>query len=404
VVGYGIVFLVAALTTYLATFPVRRLAIRFGAIVVTDERRVHARPTPTVGGAAMFVALLAALGVASVMPQFRQVFHGSTEPLGVALAATIIFVVHVVDDRRGLSPPAKIAGQVLAGTALSHMGVTMFFFKVPFDGTWVMSPDLAPLATVLWVIVIANAINLIDGLDGLAAGIVGIAAASFFLYGDRLFKAGVLSPDNIGPLIAVIACGVCVGFLPHNFHPARIFMGDSGAMLLGLLLAASTLVVSGRTDDPFSGQTFFFFAPVLIPFVILGVPVFDTAFAVLRRARSRSGLSTADKAHLHHRLMRLGHGQRRSVLILWAWTAILSGVVLLPTYTHQGNAVIPFLVAALAVALYTMFHPEIRRQGADRDAAPLTLPAPTSLPSTDRAEITPMAEPAPAGPHPVDER
>ena len=118
-VGYGIVFLVAALTTYLATFPVRRLAIRFGAIVVPDERRVHARPTPTVGGAAMFVALLAALGVASVMPQFRQVFHGSTEPLGVALAATIIFVVHVVDDRRGLSPPAKIAGQVLAGTALS---------------------------------------------------------------------------------------------------------------------------------------------------------------------------------------------------------------------------------------------------------------------------------------------
>jgi UDP-GlcNAc:undecaprenyl-phosphate GlcNAc-1-phosphate transferase len=165
----------------------------------------------------------------------------------------------------------------------------------------------------------------------------------------------------VGPLVAIIACGMCIGFLPHNFHPARIFMGDCGAMLLGLLLAASTLVVSGRTDAPFSGQTFFFFAPVIIPFVILGVPVFDTAFALFRRARSRNSITTADKAHLHHRLMRLGHGQRRSVLILWTWTAILSGVVLLPTYLDEGNAVIPFIALALGVALYTLFHPEIRR-------------------------------------------
>ena len=360
--GYALVFFTAAATTYLLTFPVRRLAMKIGAIVVPDERRVHERPTPTIGGAAMYAGFIVALAVASVIPQFRAVFDDSTETYGVALAATIMFVVHLIDDRRGLSAPAKIAGMVLAGTALSHLGVTLLLFKVPFDGTWVLSPDLAPLATVLWIIIIANAINLIDGLDGLAAGTVGIAALAFFLYGDRLFKAGIVGPENAGPLIAVIACGICVGFLPHNFHPARIFMGDSGAMLLGLLLASSTLLVSGRTDDPFSGQTFFFFAPILIPFVILGVPVFDTLFAIVRRAKSRKGLATADKAHLHHRLMRLGHGQRRSVLILWAWTAILSGVVLLPTYTNEGNAIIPFIVLALAVGLYTVFHPEVRKR------------------------------------------
>lgn len=361
-VGYAIVLAISAIATYLLTFPVRRLAIRVGAVVQPEERRVHAFPTATMGGIAMFAGFLLALGSATLIPQFDSVFAGSTEPLGIALAGAIIFAVHVIDDRKGLSAPAKIAGQVLAGSVLSHLGVTMLYFKIPFGVTVVISPDLAPLATVLWVVIIANAVNLIDGLDGLAAGIVAIAAFSFFLYGDRLFKAGVISPDNAGPLIAIIACGVCIGFLPHNFHPARIFMGDCGAMLLGLLLAASTLVVSGRSDVAFSGQTFFFFAPAVIPFVILGVPVFDTLFALIRRARSRSGLTTADKAHLHHRLMRLGHGQRRSVLILWAWTAILSGVVLLPTYVGEGNAVIPFIALALGVALYTLFHPEIRKK------------------------------------------
>jgi UDP-GlcNAc:undecaprenyl-phosphate GlcNAc-1-phosphate transferase len=375
-VGYGIVFIVAVLTTYFLTFPVRRLAIKWGAIVIPDERRVHARPTPTIGGAAMFVGFLAAMGTAVVLPQFRDVFRSSTEPLGVVIAASIMFVVHIIDDRRGLSAPAKIAGMVLAGTALSHLGVNMFYLKIPFGSTIVISGDLAPLATVVWLIIIANAINLIDGLDGLAAGIVAIAALSFFLYGDRLFKAGILGPDNVGPLVAIIACGICVGFLPHNFHPARIFMGDSGAMLLGLLLASSSLVISGRSDEPFSGQTYFTFAPIIIPFIILGVPILDTTWAILRRAKSRSGIATADKSHLHHRLMRLGHGQRRSVLILWAWTALLSGVVLLPTYTHHGNAIIPFVVLGLAVVLYTLFHPEIRN-GKKVEPEPVPFESPT---------------------------
>lgn len=361
--GYGIVLAVAVVSTYLVTFGVRRVAIRFGAVVLPDERRVHEKPTPTGGGVAMFVAFLVSMGVASQMPQFREIFHGSSEPLGVVLAACVMFGVGFLDDVRDVSAPAKLAGQVLAAGILVLLGVTMFFFRVPFVGILVLSSSLYPLVTALWVAGMANAINLIDGLDGLAAGIVAIAAASFFVYGDRLFKAGLLESGTIGPLLAIIALGVCAGFLPHNFHPARIFMGDSGALLLGLLMACSTMVVGGRTDQQFSGQTYFFYAPVFIPFFILGVPILDTAFAIVRRAVRRTGVAEADKEHLHHRLMRLGHGQRRSVVILWAWTAILSGFVLYPTFTKKGNALIPFGVLALGVALYTLFHPGIRQRG-----------------------------------------
>jgi UDP-GlcNAc:undecaprenyl-phosphate GlcNAc-1-phosphate transferase len=272
---------------------------------------------------------------------------------------------------------------------LYFSGITMLFFRVPLAGTTVvLSPDLATLMTVIWVVGMANAVNLIDGLDGLAAGIVAIASASFFLYSHQLFRAGTISVDNSGPLVAVMCLGLCIGFLPHNFHPARVFMGDSGAMLLGLLMAASTLSVVGQTDQPFSGRTYFFFAPIFIPFFILGIPVLDTAFAIVRRAGRRGNPAKADKDHLHHRLMRLGHGQTRSVLILWVWTALLSGLVLYPTFTNKGNAVIPFAVAALGVALYTLFAPSGRRQvagGADRGRA-------------GRAGAAPVAGPRPGPP------
>jgi UDP-GlcNAc:undecaprenyl-phosphate GlcNAc-1-phosphate transferase len=267
---------------------------------------------------------------------------------------------------------------VLAACALGLAGVTMFYFRIPFADFIVLSPDLGFLVTVLWVVGMANAINLIDGLDGLAAGVVIIAAGAFFLYANRLSDAGLLAPDNIGPLIAVIACGVCVGFLPHNFHPSKIMMGDAGAMLLGLLMASTTITVGGRTADQFSGQTYFFFAPLFIPFFILGVPMLDTAFAIVRRAVRRTGVSTADKEHLHHRLMRLGHGQRRSVIILWAWTAVLSAVVLFPTYTNTGNAIVPVAVVGLGVALYTLFHPGIRRNGQVAEVPPVPTPKPAA--------------------------
>jgi len=371
--AYGIVLAVAAVSTYLVTFVVRTGAIRLGAVVLPDERRVHEAPMPTAGGLAMFAGFLLAMAVASQVGQFQPVFEGSSEPLGVVLAAAVIFAVGLADDLREMSAPAKLAGQVLAASILYFLGVTMFYFRVPFADFIVLSPDWVPLLTVLWVAGMANAVNFIDGLDGLAAGIVAIAAGAFFVYGNRLGNAGLLSAGNVGPLLAIITCGVCLGFLPHNFHRrgelgqpsgARIMMGDAGSMLLGLLMAASTMVVGGRTADQFSGQTYFFFAPLFIPFFILGVPMLDTAFALVRRAARRKRMSEADKDHLHHRLMRLGHGHRRAVVILWLWTAILSGLVLFPTFTNTGNAVVPFAMAGLGVALYTYFHPGVRQRQA----------------------------------------
>ena len=358
--GYAVVFAVAAAVTFALTPAVWRLSIRWGAVVKPDERRIHERPTPTLGGIAMLAALLVALGVARFLPVFGPVFQ-SSEPFGLALAALVILAIGMLDDLREVSAPAKVAGQVFAASILGLAGVVMFYFRVPFADFYVLSPDLGFLVTVLWVVGMANAVNLIDGLDGLAAGVVAIAAGAFFVYSYRLQDVGLLSPDNMAPLVVAITCGLCVGFLPHNVHPAKVFMGDSGSLLLGLLMAATTISVGGRTADQFSGQTYFFFAPLVIPFVILGVPFVDTALAIVRRARRKTSLSQADKEHLHHRLMRQGHGQTRSVIILWAWTAILSGVVLVPTYTNQGNAVVPFAVAGLAVLLYTLFHPGVRQ-------------------------------------------
>ena len=170
-------------------------------------------------------------------------------------------------------------------------GVTMYYFRLPFLGVFVLSDDWIPLVTVLWLLGMTQAINLIDGLDGLAAGIVAIGAGAFFLYSQRLSTLDLLREPNIGPLMAIIAVGLCVGFLPHNFNPARIFMGDSGALLLGLLMAVSTSVVGGRadTDQRFIGQTFFFLAPLVLPLFILGVPVLDLLFAIVRRATTPQG-------------------------------------------------------------------------------------------------------------------
>ena len=322
----------------------------------------------------MFLGVLVTFAVAASIPALSPLFRGSSEPLGLLLGAAAIFVVGLIDDFRDMSAPAKVAGQVLAATILYFMGVTWFQFKVPLAGLVQLSPEWTPLLTALWVIAITNAVNLIDGLDGLAAGVVAIASGALAVYGLHLQYLGNLPTDNIGPLIAVVTCGICLGFLPHNFHPAKIFMGDGGALLLGLLMAASTMLIGGRSAGTVggvaarSGQTYFFFAPLFIPFFILGVPIVDMAFAFVRRTANRTGFSTPDKNHLHHRLLRLGHGHRRSVLILWAWTVLLSGLVLFPLYVSSVNAFIPFGALALGVILYTLFHPSTRRQAEGEDA------------------------------------
>jgi UDP-GlcNAc:undecaprenyl-phosphate GlcNAc-1-phosphate transferase len=380
---------VAAVVTFATTPLVGLVARRRGWVYLPNDRTVHQTPLPDVGGLAMYLGFLAAMLTAWMLDAFAVLFESNSEPIGVLVAATIIYVVGFIDDVRGLSPPAKVTGTVIAGLALVQFGVVMYAFRLPFfDGPILLAAEWRPLVTVLWLIGITQAINLIDGLDGLAAGIVAIGAGAFFLYGQELIDRDVLDARNIGPLLAIIAVGVCVGFLPFNFNPARIFMGDGGALLLGLLLAVATSVVGGRADSfsqEFVGQTYFFLAPLAIPLLILGVPIFDLAFAIFRRATSRRSLSTADKGHLHHRLMDLGHGHRRSVVILWTWTLLLSAFVLYPTLTGRNPAYLPFGIVALFIVLFTVLHPSVRA----RRRATVDSPEPTP--------IEPPLEPTHAG-------
>ncbi len=362
--GYLLVGAAAALVTFLVTPLVGRGARRLGWVYHPNERTVHTTPMPDVGGIALFVGLVVAFAVARLMDGCDPLFARNSEPLGVVLAAGVIFLVGLVDDVRDLSAPAKVMGTVAAAMVLVWYGVTMYYFKLPFLDVTILSDDLIPLVTVLWLLGMTSAINLIDGLDGLAAGIVAIGAFSFFLYSYRLGELGLLTQPNIGPLVAIVTVGICIGFLPHNFSPARIFMGDGGALLLGLLMAVSTSVVGGRAEDTqrYPGQAYFFLAPLFIPLIILGVPILDTLWAILRRARQGQGVATADKGHLHHRLMEMGHGQRRSVLILWGWTALLSAFVLYPVLTGGSVAYVPIGALMIVLALYTVLHPQIRAQ------------------------------------------
>jgi UDP-GlcNAc:undecaprenyl-phosphate/decaprenyl-phosphate GlcNAc-1-phosphate transferase len=357
---------VAVALTAVSVPPLRMLSRRLGILAAPGDRTVHATPTPVLGGAALFIGLVGALGVASQLEEFRPVFDAPINVIGVIAAAFVIWLTGLIDDIRDVSAPAKVAGMVLSGSLLTLVGMSIIYFRVPFLGFTVLPPDMSALITVLWVVGMANAVNLIDGLDGLAAGIVAIGAGSFFLYGWQLHEAGVIDPTNLGPLLAAVTVGICVGFLPFNFNPASIFMGDSGALLLGLLLAASTVAVGGQSDDPFSGQAWFFFAPLVIPLFILGVPLIDTVFAVIRRATRRTGVATADKEHLHHRLMDLGHGHRRTVVLLWAWTAVLSGFVLVPVFTGRGDGIVPIGLVAFALMLFTVLAPRWRRSYAAR--------------------------------------
>lgn len=393
------VLAVAALTTLVLTPVVMWVSSKRGLLVPPDPRKVHERPTAALGGLAMCLAVLVSLGVASTLDGFTEVFATPSIPIGIAVAAAAATAVGWLDELRkvhggGVSAPAKMAGLVLAGSILALVGVSAVFFRVPFLGIFSLSPDLSAFVTVCWVVGMANALNLIDGLDGLAAGITAIASGCFLAYALRLDEVDVVAPGNVGPLIAVITLGVCLGFLPWNVHPARIFMGDCGALLLGTLMAAATMSVGGSTDAAYSGQSFFFLAPLFIPLVILGVPIVDTLFAIVRRAAKRGGVATADKGHLHHRLLKLGHGHRRAVLILWAWTGLLSASVLIPALTNRGDAIVPLAMGGLFLVLYTVLHPRARaarneageaadeagraRHAHERHEPPATVASPTS--------------------------
>jgi UDP-GlcNAc:undecaprenyl-phosphate GlcNAc-1-phosphate transferase len=349
VLPYLIVFAVSLGVTFVATPLVRRLALRVGWVDHPSDRKVHPRPTPTAGGLAIFLGVAAALVVSRALPSLAGLRESSSELDAAVLAAVVIVLIGMIDDTRGLSAPSKLAGQVLAAGLLVLAGVQLLYFYFPGQGVLSLSPDLAVPLTILWVVAMVNAVNLIDGLDGLAAGIVAIGALAFFLYMAFGPNAGT-EPSSAAVLSAIVA-GAAIGFLPWNFFPARIFMGDTGSGLLGLMMAVATIAGVGRNPFPPSGGDLAAVAiPVVLPLLVLAIPFLDVVLAIVRRMRKGLGIHHADKEHIHHRLMDIGHSQRQAVVLMYLWSALISGCALAVAFIDGRLLVIGIVTAAMLVA------------------------------------------------------
>lgn len=364
---------VGALVTFLATPLVARLAPRIGAVDVPTQRRIHLRPVPTAGGLAMLAGFLSAIGVARIMAglgdeALAPVFGATSEPTGLVIGAIVIAAVGLVDDLRDLSPPAKLAGQIVAALCPVLGGIQLVHAWVPGIGVVSLSPDLGVPLTVLGIVAMVNAVNLIDGLDGLAAGIVAIAAVAFTVFAYNSPGIAAVAPTS-ATLVGAVVAGVCVGFLWHNFHPARIFMGDTGAMMLGLVLASAAIAFVGRTADP-GHLDFVGVFPLVIPVLVLALAYLDTLFAVVRRLRRRQPVSVADHDHLHHRLLRRGFGHRRTVLVLYHWSGVVAfaavGLALLPMRWVAAGVVVLVVIGLIATSTGVR---RIRRDRSDEGEA-----------------------------------
>jgi UDP-GlcNAc:undecaprenyl-phosphate/decaprenyl-phosphate GlcNAc-1-phosphate transferase len=349
VLAHLVVAATAALVTGLVTPLVARLARRIGAVDrPSDPRKVHTAAVPTLGGLAMLLGLLAAVGVAWLLPTFGDLFATTSEPMALLLGAVVISAIGVADDIFGLPATVKLAGQLLAALAVVVFGIQLVHFWVPGLQVVALSSDLGMVLTVLALVAMINAVNLIDGLDGLAAGVVGIAAVAFFVFTVRSTSTGLVeSIPTVAPLLAAILAGLCVGFLVHNTHPARIFMGDTGSMLLGLLLGVAGVSYVGRTTAP-SYVDFYGSVPLFIPALVLAVPFLDTAFAIGRRLVRRQSITAADRGHLHHLLLAFGHSHRRAVLVLYYWSALLAVASVGPAFVPLADLA-PWLLAAAVI-------------------------------------------------------
>ncbi len=354
-IAYLWVFLACAGTTFLATPLVRGLVVRVGAVDRPSDRKVHPRATPTMGGLAMYLGVLAGLGLSRLLPFFAPMNRGSSEPVAALLTCTLIVALGAVDDLRGISVLTKLTGQVFIAGVLILAGVQLEYLFFPETGIGIVSigSDLAVPATIAWVVVIVNAVNLVDGLDGLAAGMVTIAASSFFVFMVRT-PTVLFNGASSAALLSAVTAGVCLGFLPWNWHPARIFMGDTGAMLLGMLLAIATLSGVARNPFPPGGGDFAVIViPVLIPLLVLAIPFLDVVLAVVRRTRGGLGIGHADKGHLHHRLLDIGHGYRQAVLLMYLWSALISVAGLAVGFIDGRLAAGAVILVAFALFLVT---------------------------------------------------
>lgn len=326
---YLLIMLVAAVITYLTVPVVRAFSVRFGAMTAVRDRDVHAIPTPRMGGLAMYFGMVGGLVTASGLPVMRRVFEDSDIDRGLLLAATLIVLLGMADDRWEIDPLTKFAGQVAAAGLFIMNGIQLFVIPLPNGQPLVLPPEYGVPLTVFLVVATINAVNFVDGLDGLAAGVVGIAAMALFSYASLLSFAERLTRIMPATLTAAVLVGMCLGFLPHNFNPARIFMGDTGSMLIGLLLSGATILLTGQFDSSVIGPVtqIPFFLPVLLVVLVMAVPYIDMLLAVWRRTNQGKSPFAPDKLHLHHRLLELGHSHRRAVLVMYFWVGLLASCV-----------------------------------------------------------------------------
>ena len=370
---YLLVACVAAAVTFLLTPVARRIAIRSKALAMPRDRDVHAVATPRMGGVALFIGFALALFVASRLPSLHKSFENGPDMFWVVFSAAIICVVGLVDDKYELDSLTKLAGQVLAcGLMVTRGGVQLALIPLG-DSTVSLGRDLAIPVTILLAVVTINAMNFIDGLDGLAAGVTVIAASAFFVFSYHLAQDGFTDVTAPPTLLAAALAGCCAGFLPHNFWPARIFMGDSGSMVVGLVLsAAATSATTSADPQAFNGAlgSLPLALPLLIPLAVLALPFVDLLLAVVRRvARGRSPFAP-DKQHLHHRLLELGHSHRRAVLLLYFWSALLAFAGVGLSYDRGGWIVIGTLCILAAIGILVSVVPGMRsRARATRPSA-----------------------------------
>jgi len=373
---YLLVFLVAAAATYLLTVIAREIALRTGAVAQVRDRDVHDEPIPYFGGLAMLGGLAAAYVVAQQLPFLSHsggpfVFHDAKT---VLIAGAMICAVGTLDDLFELDALTKLGGQVLVAGFLVLNGIQYTLFPEPGGGQFSLDPAQGALLTAFVIVATINAVNMVDGLDGLATGVVAIGAIAFFVFCYQLTNLNNASLASTGALLSAMLGGACLGFLPHNVNPARLFMGDSGSMLLGLVLSASAISLTGQ----YSGSDLSrgamgspaslapTFLPLALPITLLVVPIADLVLAVIRRTRAGRSPMAPDKQHLHHRLLEIGHSQRRAVLIMWMWAALVAGsTVVISLYTGplmwSGIAGATILTVALTFVL-----PMIRRPGPAR--------------------------------------
>jgi UDP-GlcNAc:undecaprenyl-phosphate/decaprenyl-phosphate GlcNAc-1-phosphate transferase len=361
----ALVGLTAAIITYFCTGWVRVLATRVGAVAVPRERDVHVQPTPRMGGLAMYIGVLAAVLLASQLPALTRGFVYSSGMPAVLVAGGIIMGIGLIDDKWGLDALTKFAGQITAASVLVTMGVAWSVLYIPLGGvgTIVLDQVSSILLTLALTVAIVNAMNFVDGLDGLAAGLGLITASAICI-----FSVGLLR-DHGGDVlfyppavISVVLAGACLGFLPHNFHRARIFMGDSGSMLIGLMLAAASTTAAGPISQNAYGarDVFALLSPFLLVIAVMFVPMLDLLLAIVRRTRAGRSAFSPDKMHLHHRLLQIGHSHRRVVLLIYLWVSIVafgtaSTIFFDPRYTGA------VMLAAIVIAVVVTVIPLLRR-------------------------------------------